>query len=179
MLWLFIEHQDNPLWAGRIGLVVWALGPGGRVSGIEYRPGRSAFFWCLFLLLLSFLIMSHLSQSAVSLSNYAWCHMLGLRVWFAMGKQKRDESKNPSSTICEANTDITAMFGKGGGRKIRRSLSSYKRRASIFLLFFISGGSREPNIINPVINFINRPLVTFLHLPTLWGQKAFRSWWNP
>ena len=97
------------LLAGRLGLVVRALGSGDRVHAFESRPWQSVFFCCLFLLSFFISPLCALSPSQCLLLHAPACSTCN------GGGKKRGITKKLSNAICKANTDIRAMCGKGQG----------------------------------------------------------------
>ena len=107
------------IWAGRRGLVDSTLGSRDRVRGFKSWSRQSGFFWALFF---SFLLSSYLSLSdckGIFLDHKVIC----------FGRDK----ESPSSVICGANAEISAMYG---GKKLHE------------VPWTLTTGRSEPNMCN-------------------------------
>ena len=104
--------------AGCRGLAVRALISGDKVHGFKSRPRQSGFFYGFFFFFFIIIfprLVRTLSDRGSLANAFSWittCYRGG----------KREVSwKNPSSAICEVNTNVRRMFVRKGIKKFSHS----------------------------------------------------------
>ena len=85
--------------AGRRGLMDSTLGSGDRVRGFKSRSRQSGFFWAF-------------SSSSSSYILSLTCSGIILNHKVTRSGRDKERKKNPSSAICAANAEISAMYGE-------------------------------------------------------------------